>query len=147
MHYETDTALQKSRMTFMKGEELKIEKTLFQKLLKAHRFIEEHFLDTPANDTIANYCGLSIFHFIRTYKMVFKETPLHTVTRFKMMMACSMLSRSSLDVYEIAAVLKYPDTFTFSKAFKKHFELPPSKYRITQGKTPAASGITGSTIP
>ena len=41
-------------------------------------------------------------------------------------MAIKLLSENKLSVSEIAEAVGYTDTFTFSKAFKRHFNQSPS---------------------
>ena len=46
-----------------------------------------------------------------------------------MKMAVKLLADDSLSVNRIAERVGYNDTFTFSKAFKRHFGCAPSDYR------------------
>jgi AraC-like DNA-binding protein len=146
MHDQTDKLNKKYKMTFMSGEEIKVEKKLFKKLIIAQKFMQDHFLDTPTNAVIARHCGLSSFHFSRTYKMVFAETPLVTITRFKILLARTLICRSRLDVWEIAAILNYSDIFTFSKAFKKHLGQTPTEYRLSHSNAIPVKRLANAAI-
>ncbi len=44
-------------------------------------------------------------------------------------MAVKLLANNSLSVAQVAENVGYTDTFTFSKAFKRHFGKSPSDYR------------------
>lgn len=46
-----------------------------------------------------------------------------------MKMAVKLLADNSLSVAQVAENVGYTDTFTFSKAFKRHFGKSPSDYR------------------
>lgn len=48
-----------------------------------------------------------------------------------------MLTESSMPIQHIAYAVGYKDSFTFSKAFKKHMSLSPTSYREAQKSNPA----------
>jgi iron complex transport system substrate-binding protein len=54
---------------------------------------------------------------------------------------------TELKAAEIASMVGFKDEFQFSRAFKKHFGMPPTSFRRTQFQTAASPGETGHLRP
>lgn len=65
----------------------------------------------------------------RVFKAFYSETIGAYVTRLKVENAAKILVYSQKEIKLIAEEVGYSDVFSFSKAFKKHFGISPSKYR------------------
>lgn len=57
------------------------------------------------------------------------ELLIEYITRVKMERAVRLLDRSSMKTYEVALLLGYKDTEYFSRVFKRHMGISPSKFR------------------
>lgn len=99
---------------------------VLQRLQKAKEYIDTNFLQIKEIKEVANHCQMSEYHFFRRFKEVYKKTPYQYITEQKMHLAKYLLKGSKYSVSEIALRCNFPDVFTFSKAFKKFFGLPPS---------------------
>lgn len=55
-------------------------------------------------------------------------TPGQYINQIKMNRARDYLYEKKYTIQQIAGFLGYPDPFTFSKAFKKFYNVPPSKF-------------------
>ena len=102
---------------------------VFKRLTKGKEFIDENFLSIKAIGEISNYCFMSKYHFIRTFKQVYKVTPYQYLFAKRLNHAASMLSTRNRDITNIAIVCGFKDIASFSKAFKKRYQTPPSKYQ------------------
>ncbi len=67
-------------------------------------------------------------YFIRFFRKQLGITPWQYVTHLKMDMAGDYIRSGRLSIKEIAARLGYPDRYSFSKAFKKYYGIPPASY-------------------
>jgi AraC-like DNA-binding protein len=50
-------------------------KETLRRLYEGKKFIDENFLKNPVIPDIANFCGISEFHFYRSFRQAFKSTP------------------------------------------------------------------------
>ncbi|HEY3376125.1 MAG TPA: helix-turn-helix transcriptional regulator [Armatimonadota bacterium] len=57
------------------------------------------------------------------------DSPSRAFMRYKMEHAMSLLTQSTMTVKEISYTLGFANPYHFSRAFKMHFGVPPSKYR------------------
>jgi AraC-like DNA-binding protein len=101
-------------------------KEVLQRLQQAKEYVDINFLQIKEIKEIADHCRMSEYHFFRRFKEVYKKTPYQYITEQKMHLAKYLLKGSKQSVSEIAFSCNFPDVFTFSKAFKKFYGIPPS---------------------
>lgn len=101
-------------------------KEVLQRLQQAKEYIDINFLQIREIKEIADHCRMSEYHFFRRFKEVYKKTPYQYITEQKMHLAKYLLKGSKQSISEIALSCNFPDIFTFSKAFKKFYGMPPS---------------------
>ncbi|MEP6584678.1 MAG: AraC family transcriptional regulator [Ginsengibacter sp.] len=112
----------------MSPVKLSTRKELFKRLNVARRYMDENYLDAPAMADIAKESALSQFHFFRTFKEVFGLSPSKYMQEKRLNYAKGLLLQRDFKICDIAETCGFPDTFTFSKAFKRKYGLPPSHY-------------------
>jgi len=101
-------------------------KEVLQRLQQAKEYIDIHFLQIKEIKEVADHCKMSEYHFFRRFKEVHKKTPYQYITEQKMHLAKYLLKGSKHSISEIALSCNFPDVYTFSKAFKKFYGIPPS---------------------
>lgn len=72
--------------------------------------------------------NMSEKYFITCFKNALGITPGQYIYQLKMNRAREYIYRKSFSLKEIANRLGYPDQYAFSKAFKKYYNVPPSKF-------------------
>ena len=92
-------------------------------------YIQLKYSEPIKIEGIASALGLNRSHLTRLFKEATGYSLQDYLLTYRMKMAVKLLSDKSLSVAEIAANVGYTDTFTFSKAFKRHFGKSPSDYR------------------
>lgn len=112
-------------------KELKLAKPstrreVLQRLQQAKEYIDINFLQIKEIREVASHCRMSEYYFFRRFKEVYKRTPYQYITEKKMHFAKHLLKQSKHSVSEIAFYCNFPDVFSFSKAFKKFYGIPPS---------------------
>lgn len=91
-------------------------------------------------DAIACAACLSPFHFHRSFRAFFGETPHHFVIRLRLQRAADRLRRTNSSVTDVALAVGFESPAHFSRAFKTRFGSSPQAYRTNS----AANGVTSS---
>ncbi|WP_316789704.1 AraC family transcriptional regulator [Pedobacter frigoris] len=105
-----------------------------QKAEDIAKFIEEHFATEIAQDLpqLASRFMVSERNLARIAKLAF-GIPLHEhVIKTRMKASLHQMIETKKPIYEIARQNGYQDPHYFSKAFKKHFGMPPSQVDRTK---------------
>lgn len=92
------------------------------------RYIDDHIHEPVRMSALAPLAGISEKYFISYFKKAVGITPGQYIYQIKMNRARDYLYEKKYTVQQIAGFLGYPDPFTFSKAFKKYYHVPPSKF-------------------
>ena len=105
-------------------------KEILRRLKVARQFIDEEYLTIGEVSKVASYCAMSEFHFYRSFKQAFGTSPYQYLLSKRLDHAKQLLLEGNISITAIAAQCNFPDIFTFSKAFKRQFSVPPSKMNI-----------------
>ncbi len=106
---------------------LETKKELLARLMKAKQFMDEEFLTIDEIGEVAAYCNLSEFHFFRSFRQAFNNTPYQYLLNKRLELAKELLVKGNMSVTQTALHCNFPDIYTFSKAFKRRFDLSPSR--------------------
>lgn len=101
---------------------------LYRRLCMAHHYIYENFNKDIQLEKLAQVAMLSKFHLLRTYKQIYGVTPYKQVLQLRLNRAKELMQHD-YGLEEIAFMLGFSDRRSFTKAFKKRFQMPPSDYR------------------
>ena len=77
---------------------------------------------------LAALAGMSEKYFIYFFKQVLGVTPGLYIYQLRMNRARELLHSKRYTIKQIAGMLGYPDPYSFSKAFKKYYKVPPSQF-------------------
>ncbi|QMU28792.1 helix-turn-helix domain-containing protein [Adhaeribacter radiodurans] len=105
-----------------------VKRELFKRVQAAKLLLDE----TPENlkiSQLAAIVALSEFHFFRTFKQAFGQSPHLYQTQKRLEKAAGFLQQEAWSVSEIALAVGFEDIYSFSKAFKKYYHLSPLQYR------------------
>lgn len=84
--------------------------------------------DVPLED-LARSVDLSPFHFHRTFRALAGETARAYVRRLRLERAARRIDAGGADLLDVALEAGFSSHEAFSRAFKRHFGVPPSRYR------------------
>lgn len=102
----------------------------FKAINRAVDYINVH-LNEPINlNDLSKVAHISGFHFHRIFKAMLGESPGEYIQRLRLEKAVFRLQTTTLTLTEIAEQTGYQSPHALSKAFKKHFGLSPSVYRV-----------------
>lgn len=92
-------------------------------------FIQLKYSENIKTSQIAFACGLDRSYLTRIFKDATGYSLQKYLLAYRMKMAVKFLQNESMSIQDIADSVGYVDSFTFSKAFKRHFGKSPSQYR------------------
>ena len=78
---------------------------------------------------IANAIGISRSYLTNSFKKELKMSPQTFLIQFRLEKAAQLLRDTSEPINNIAIDVGYPDSLSFSKAFKQQYKMSPSAYR------------------
>ncbi|NMB96507.1 MAG: helix-turn-helix transcriptional regulator [Clostridiaceae bacterium] len=92
------------------------------------QYVENNLDKQIKNNELATIVNMSEKYFISYFRSALGITPGNYITQLKMNKARDYLYQEKYSIKEIANILGYSDQYIFSKAFKKYFNVPPSKF-------------------
>ena len=90
-------------------------------------YIDSHFLDICSLEELSRF-GYTYNHICKIFKKTYGFSPSDYLLSKKMEYATTLLSQNKT-LSEIAELLGYSSPYNFSRAFKKHFGLPPNEFK------------------
>jgi AraC family transcriptional regulator len=108
------------------------KKEIIQRLLMATDYIYTFYDRKISLEELAQACCLSKFHFLRLFKIAFKKTPYQFMNEVRVLRAQQLLSKSRLEVKEIAHLTGFDSAATFSRMFYNQSGLYPTQFRGRQ---------------
>ena len=98
-------------------------------MTKAFDIIEEHMGDSNFSVTeFSRLMGISRMQLYNKILSITGNTPIEFIRILRMKRAAKLLSKSQLNVSEVAYQVGFNDPKYFSIQFKKEFQISPSKY-------------------
>ena len=104
-------------------------------IFRAIEFIEGHLHEDLTVAQIADATGYSLFHFMRKFNQMVHHTPYDYLMRRRLSEAAKTLVRSDLRIIDIAFDHGFKDQETFSRVFRRMFQMTPSQCRKQNGIT------------
>ncbi|MGG1515415.1 AraC family transcriptional regulator [Paenibacillus oryzisoli] len=91
-------------------------------------FIQRNLQRAVRISELAEVAGMSEKYFIRYFKQALGVTPGQYMLQLRMNRARDLVYSHRYTMQQIASFVGYPDPYSFSKAFKKHYKVSPSKF-------------------
>jgi len=91
--------------------------------------IKARFMNKLTVQSIADELGLDRSYLSNIFKSEYGVSPQQYIINYRMERALELLSTEKYSVSVVAASVGYSDLFVFSRAFKKHFGVPPMKFK------------------
>lgn len=100
-----------------------------ERLLPILVHIQAHLAEELSLATLAALANLSPYHFHRLFRTTVGETVKHYIQRLRLEQAAFQLKLHDTPIIDVAFSLGYHSHETFTRAFRKHFAVPPNAYR------------------
>ena len=104
------------------SKRINVPKTPINKVLVR---MQNENLNTLTNSDYAKICGLSEYHFLRTFKKTTGLTPHRYMVKITIDKAIELLTDTNLNISEIANLLGFEDSLYFSRLVKKETGCSP----------------------
>lgn len=114
---------------------------LLPRLLQARQFVEARYTQDFKTQEVADYVGLSEFHFARLFRTAFDVTLRQYVIRLRLDEARRLLEQPAATVTETAFAVGYGSLSSFIHAFGRRFGRSPAQY---QAQVKSAQDLTSS---
>ena len=102
---------------------------LLRHLRRARDHIDGHYVAALELDQLAQVAGVSKFHFARSFKATYGETPMRYLTRRRVERAQDLLRTANLTVTEICVLVGFASLGSFSARFTQIVGESPTAYR------------------
>jgi YesN/AraC family two-component response regulator len=99
-----------------------------QKLRAAIEYISQNYDKNITNDTLAQISEMSTVYFRKLFTEVMGTSPIAYARGLRIEKAKEILKSDYAALSDVAQALGYPNLYDFSRDFKKHTGVSPSKY-------------------
>ena len=99
-----------------------------QKLQPAIEYISQNYSRNINNDTLSAITGMSTVYFRKLFTQVMGISPIAYTKQLRIEKAKEMLKSDYGTLSDVAQSLGYSNLYDFSRDFKKHTGIAPSKY-------------------
>lgn len=100
-----------------------------QRVLRVQQHIEERLAEDLSPQHLAQVAGFSLHHFHRIFRGLTGESVLEYRRRLRLEQAARRLRTSNSTVIDVALETGYQAHEAFTRAFSRHFGVPPRVYR------------------
>lgn len=108
-------------------------------ILAAQNYLESNYQKEIRLSTLARNLGLNRSYFTKRFRQATGKPPQQYLLDLRMSRAAALMREHGLAPGEAAAEVGYPDIFSFSRMFKRHFGLSPSQYCQEADDSPTAT--------
>jgi AraC-like DNA-binding protein len=119
----------------MKGPGIRDER----RIATAVRFIEQNFKRPLSLEELSALVGISLYHFLRTFKQVAGLTPHQFILRRRLREAALKLRTTREPVLDIALDVGFGDLSNFNHTFRAAFGTTPTNYRVSGSRAMASA--------
>jgi AraC family transcriptional regulator len=102
---------------------------IYRRAHVARDYIDEHFSEEIKLEDVAKASCLSLYHFIRIFKNIFKETPRQYIIKKRLEKASALLMHSEVSITDVCFDVGFKSLSSFSWLFKQKFGMYPEQLR------------------
>ncbi len=99
---------------------------LYRRLLATRDYIQDCFTKPITLNELAQFANISEFHYLRSFKSIFGESPYRYLLTLRMQLAQDLLLKEEMNIKDIALVCGFNEVQSFTKLFRKEFGVGPT---------------------
>lgn len=96
-------------------------------------FMNENYMTDISLDKISKNMYLSPVYISKLFKEEIGYSPINYLIKIRLDKSANLLEEKLYTIKEVAKMVGYNDVYHFSKQFKKHYGIPPSKFTKKSG--------------
>lgn len=104
-----------------------------EEIYKRVHICRDYMISNPANshnlDHVAAIAGFSPYHFLRSFKEVFGQTPHKYLTNLRLQKARKLIQKTNLPISAICLEVGFESLPSFSNLYKRSYGISPAKER------------------
>jgi AraC-like DNA-binding protein len=104
----------------------------FATYCQCRRYIEEHYAEIRSAREAATACHVDLSYLCRLFQRFGRERPNRYLRHLRLSRAAELL-QAGRPIKDVAAQLGFTDSFSFSRAFRHSFGLPPGRFQASSG--------------
>ena len=118
-------------------------KEILRRVQRGKEYMDDQFLSIEKVKDVAKEAAMSEYHFYRCFRSIFGQSTYQYLLKKRLDYAKTLIQSGELSLNEISKRCRFPDVFTFSKAFKRQFQIPPSEFRMQNQNSKLIINPTG----
>ncbi|WP_415839628.1 helix-turn-helix domain-containing protein [Paenibacillus tarimensis] len=95
---------------------------------RTKEYMQQQYMKPISLQSLAELANLSVGYYATLFKNHVGMSPIDYLIRIRMQRAKQMLVTSRASLKDISHLVGYQDVYYFSRSFKKHFGLSPSRF-------------------
>jgi AraC-like DNA-binding protein len=111
------------------GKDNDTKEETFPWLRTGQEFLQMHFTEGITIEEAAHNAGVTRTYFSKKFHEYYGVSPVKYLQTLRMNEAVRLLKETELKLTEIALSVGFPDLYSFSKAFKKNYQVSPFLFR------------------
>jgi len=134
LHELLAAMLQVQRQVYQEAAKLPAARTatrkeLYRQLQIGRDFIHDNLQESVSLETVAQAAALSPYHFLRSFKQLYGQTPHAYLTAQRLKRAKQLLAQTDMPVTDICFEVGFQSLGSFSALFQRHDGRSPSQFR------------------
>ncbi len=101
---------------------------LYRRLLATRDYIQDSFMKPITLQELAQIANISEFHYLRSFKSIFGESPYRYLLVLRLNLAKDLLLKGDTSIKDLAHLCGFNEVQSFTKLFRKEFGMGPSTF-------------------
>lgn len=113
------------------GMQSRMDPLAYRQTLRAKQFMDENYCEKITLLQLANLCNMSVTHFRRQFKLVYKVSPIVYLMNLRLERARDLLLIHDYTLDNISDMMGFQNASYFIRFFKNHTGMTPQQFRKT----------------
>ena len=109
------------------------KRNVLGRMQRARLFLEGNAHRIVRLSELADLTNQSIWHFSKTFRDLYDESPQAAAVRLRLELACRLLRESGMSISEVGAACGFENCCSFSRMFRAHYRMTATQYRRHAG--------------
>lgn len=123
------------------GRSQQRKRHVLARMQRARLYLEGNAHRVVRLSELAELTNQSIWHFSKTFRCLYDESPQEAAVRLRLELACRLLRESGMSISEVGAACGFENCCSFSRKFRARFRMTASQYRRMAEPRPAVAQV------